>query len=347
MIEALVKSLVVVFVMLTGFAYMTWVERKVMARLQTRYGPNRVGRFGLLQPLADGIKLIFKEELIPAQADRIIFILAPVITVVPTFLIFAVIPMGGTVSVGDTRIAIGLADINVAILYILAITSIAVYGIALAGWSSNNKYALLGGLRSTAQMISYELPLALAIVGVLLLSGSMSLIDVVNRQLETFQVGGRNVGVWFIFLQPIAGFIFLITALAETNRAPFDLPEAEQELTAGYHTEYSGMKFALFFMAEYIKMIAVSALSVTFFFGGWLPPFPNLLHGLWEAIGGFTWLSPIWFGGKVLVLLVFMVWIRATLPRLRYDQLMDFGWKFMLPLSLLNVVVTAGIMAFL
>jgi len=347
MIEALVKSLVVVLVMLTGFAYMTWVERKVMARLQTRYGPNRVGPFGLLQPLADGIKLIFKEELIPAQADRIIFILAPVITVVPTFLLFAVIPMGGTVSVGDTRIAIGLADINVAILYILAITSIAVYGIALAGWSSNNKYALLGGLRSTAQMISYELPLALAIVGVLLVSGSMSLLDVVNRQLETFQVGGRNVGVWFIFLQPIAGFIFLITALAETNRAPFDLPEAEQELTAGYHTEYSGMKFALFFMAEYIKMIAVSALSVTFFFGGWLPPFPNLLHGLWEAIGGFTWLSPIWFGGKVLVLLVFMVWIRATLPRLRYDQLMDFGWKFMLPLSLLNVVVTAGIMAFL
>jgi NADH-quinone oxidoreductase subunit H len=347
MIEALVKSLVVVFVMLTGFAYMTWVERKVMARLQTRYGPNRVGPFGLLQPLADGIKLIFKEELIPAQADRIIFILAPVITVVPTLLLFAVVPMGGTLSVGDSNIILGLSDINVAILYVLAITSIAVYGIALAGWSSNNKYALLGGLRSTAQMISYELPLALAIVGVLLLSGSMSLVDVVNRQLETFQVGGRNIGVWFIFLQPLAGFIFLITALAETNRAPFDLPEAEQELTAGYHTEYSGMKFALFFMAEYIKMIAVSALSVTFFFGGWLPPFPNLLQGLWEAIGGFTWLSPIWFGGKVLILLVFMVWIRATLPRLRYDQLMDFGWKFMLPLSLLNVVVTAGIMAFL
>lgn len=347
MLEALVKSVVVVVVMLTGFAYMTWVERKVMARLQTRYGPNRVGPFGLLQPLADGIKLIFKEELIPAQADRIIFILAPVITVVPTLLLFAVIPMGGTLSVGDTNIVLGLSDINVAVLYVLAITSIAVYGIALAGWSSNNKYALLGGLRSTAQMISYELPLALAIVGVLLLTGSMSMIDVVNRQLETFQVGGRNIGVWFIFLQPIAGFIFLITALAETNRAPFDLPEAEQELTAGYHTEYSGMKFALFFMAEYIKMIAVSALSVTFFFGGWLPPFPNLLHGLWEAIGGFTWLSPIWFGSKVLILLVFMVWIRATLPRLRYDQLMHFGWKFMLPLSLLNVVVTAGLMTFL
>lgn len=336
MIEALIKSLAIVVTMLTGFAYMTWIERKGVARLQTRYGPNRVGPFGLLQPLADGIKLIFKEELIPAQADRIIFVLAPIITVVPALLIFAVIPMGGTVRAGGAEIALGLADINVAVLYILAITSIAVYGIALAGWASNNKYALLGGLRSTAQMISYELPLALAIVGVLLLSGSMSLNDMVTRQKET--------GVWFIFVQPIAGFIFLITALAETNRAPFDLPEAEQELTAGYHTEYSGMKFAIFFMAEYIKMIAVSALAVTFFFGGWLPPFPNLLRGLWEAIGGFTWLSPIWFGGKVLVLLVMMVWIRATLPRLRYDQLMHFGWKFLLPLALLNVVLTAGLL---
>ncbi len=347
MIEALIKSLVIILVMLTGFAYMTWVERKVIARLQTRYGPNRAGPFGLFQPVADGLKLIFKEELIPAQADRIIFVLAPVVTLVPTLLLFAVIPVGNTISVGGTEVALGLSDINVAVLYVLAITSIAVYGIALAGWASNNKYALLGGLRSTAQMISYELPLALAIVGVLLLSGSMSLDDIVQRQLETIEVGGRDISIWFIFLQPIAGFIFLITALAETNRAPFDLPEAEQELTAGYHTEYSGMKFALFFMAEYIKMIAVSALSVTFFFGGWLPPFPNLLHGLWDAIGGFTWLSPIWFGGKVLVLLVVMVWLRATLPRLRYDQLMHFGWKFMLPLSLLNVVATAGILVFL
>jgi NADH-quinone oxidoreductase subunit H len=336
MLEALIKSLVIVATMLTGFAYMTWVERKVVARLQTRYGPNRVGRFGLLQPLADGIKLIFKEELIPAQADRVIFVLAPIITVVPALLIFAVIPMGGALRIGGTEIALGLADINVAVLYVLAITSIAVYGIALAGWASNNKYALLGGVRSTAQMISYELPLALAIVGVLLLSGSMSLNDVVGRQEKT--------GVWFIFVQPIAGFIFLITALAETNRAPFDLPEAEQELTAGYHTEYSGMKFALFFMAEYIKMIAVSALAVTFFFGGWLPPFPNLLRGLWEAAGGFTWLSPVWFGAKVLLLLMMMVWIRATLPRLRYDQLMHFGWKFLLPLALLNVVLTAGVL---
>lgn len=343
MVEALIKSLVVVVVMLTGFAYMTWIERKLMARLQTRYGPNRVGPFGLLQPLADGIKLIFKEELIPSQADRVIFVLAPIITLMPALMLFAVVPMGNTVTIGSTRIALAITDLNVAVLYVLAITSVAVYGIALAGWASNNKYALLGGLRSTAQMISYELPLALAIVGVLLLSGSMSLNDIVQRQLETFRDGG----VWFIFLQPIAGFIFLITALAETNRAPFDLPEAEQELTAGYHTEYSGIKFALFFMAEYIKMIAVSALAVTFFFGGWLPPFPNLLRGLWEAIGGFSWLSPLWFGGKVLLLLIVMVWIRATLPRLRYDQLMHFGWKFMLPLALLNVVATAGIMVLL
>jgi NADH-quinone oxidoreductase subunit H len=347
MIEALVKSLVIVVVMLTGFAYMTWVERKVMARLQTRYGPNRVGPFGLLQPLADGLKLIFKEELIPAQADRVIFILAPVITLVPALLLFAVVPMGGTVPIGGAEIPLALADINVAVLYILGITSIAVYGIALAGWASNNKYALLGGLRSTAQMISYELPLALAIVGVLLLSGSMSLNEIVQRQMRTLQVAGRDVGVWFIFLQPIAGLIFMITALAETNRAPFDLPEAEQELTAGFHTEYSGMKFALFFMAEYVKMIAVAALAVTFFFGGWLPPFPNLLRGLWEAIGGFTWLSPLWFGSKVLVLLLVMVWVRATLPRLRYDQLMSLGWKLLLPLALLNVVVTAGVMVLL
>jgi NADH-quinone oxidoreductase subunit H len=338
------KSLVIVVVLLTGFAYMTWVERKVMARLQTRYGPNRVGVFGLLQPLADGLKLIFKEELIPAQADRVVFVLAPVVTLVPALLLFAVIPMGGTINVNDAEITLGLADINVAVLYVLATTSIAVYGIALAGWASNNKYALLGGLRSTAQMISYELPLALAIVGVLLITGSMSMNDIVQKQ-RLIHIRGTDIGIWFIFLQPIAGFIFLITALAETNRAPFDLPEAEQELTAGYHTEYSGLKFALFFMAEYIKMIAVSALSVTFFFGGWLPPFPNLLQDWWESIGGFTWLSPIWFGGKVLILLIVMVWIRATLPRLRYDQLMAFGWKFLLPLALLNVLLTAGFMA--
>jgi len=347
MIEALVKSLVIVVVMLTGFAYMTWIERKLMARLQNRFGPNRTGPFGLLQPLADGIKLIFKEELVPSQANRVIFILSPVITLVPALLLFAVVPMGNKVNLDGGEITLALTDLNVAVLYILAITTVAVYGITLAGWSSNNKYALLGSLRSAAQMISYELPLALAIVGVLLLSGSMSLNDIVQRQWATFQVGQQDISVWFIFLQPIAAYIFLVTALAETNRAPFDLSEAEQELTAGYHTEYSGIKFALFFMAEYVKMIAISALAVTLFFGGWLPPFPNLLRQFWLSIGGFTWLTPVCFGGKVLLLLIVMVWIRATLPRLRYDQLMSFSWKFMLPLSLFNIVLTAGIMLFL
>jgi NADH-quinone oxidoreductase subunit H len=262
-------------------------------------------------------------------------------------MLFAVIPIGGTINAQGAELELVLSDINVGVLFVLATASIAVYGIALAGWASNNKYALLGGLRSTAQMISYELPLALAIVGVLMLSGSMRLSAIIQSQWETVQIGGREISIWFVFLQPIAAFIFLITALAETNRAPFDLPEAEQELTAGYHTEYSGIKFSLFFMAEYIKMIAVSALSVTLFFGGWLPPLPNLLRGVWESVGGFTWLSPVWFGIKVLVLLVMMVWIRATLPRLRYDQLMSFGWKFLMPLALLNVVLTAFIMVLL
>jgi NADH-quinone oxidoreductase subunit H len=339
MVEALIKSLIIVVVMLTGFAYMTWIERKLMARLQTRFGPNRAGPFGLLQPLADGLKLIFKEELIPSQADRVIFVLAPVITVMPALMLFAVVPMGGTISLGSTHIALAITDVNVAVLYVLSITSVAVYGIALAGWASNNKYALLGGLRSTAQMISYELPLALAIVGVLLLSGSMSLNDIVQRQMETLRIGGRDISVWFIFLQPIAGFVFLITALAETNRAPFDLPEAEQELTAGYHTEYSGMKFALFFMAEYIKMIAVSMIGATLFFGGFLGPDLSGIVG--ENINNL--LGPVWLFLKVILLLFGMVWLRATSPRFRYDRLMAFGWKILLPLALLNVLITSVI----
>ena len=341
MMQAIVKSLVIVVVMLTGFIYMTWIERKVIARLQARHGPKRVGPFGLLQPLADGLKLIFKQELIPAQADRVTFVLAPIITLLPALLLLAVVPMGGA------EATLGLSDVNVAALYVLAVTSIAVLGSALGGWASGNEYALLGGLRSAVQMMSYELPLALAIVGVLLLSGSMSMNDIVQRQMTTFYVSGRDVGVWFIFLQPIAAFIFLITALAEANRAPFDPFEAEGELTASFYVEYSGIKFALFFMAGYVKMMAVSALAVTFFFGGWLPPLPNLLHGFWEAIGGFTWLAPLWFGGKVLACWMLMVWIRATLPRLRYDQLMGLAWKFLLPLALLNVVLTAGLMVLL
>ncbi|RMF29090.1 MAG: NADH-quinone oxidoreductase subunit NuoH, partial [Chloroflexi bacterium] len=338
-IEAIIKSIILIVLLLTGFAYMTWIERKMVARFQVRYGPNRVGPFGLLQPVADGIKLLFKEEVAPAQADKTLFTLAPVITVVPALILLAVVPIGGQVTLFGRPIAFAITDINVGILYVLAVTSISVYGIVLAGWASNSKYPLLGGLRSSAQMISYELAMGLAILGVLLLAGSMSMHEIVRRQMEG--------GVWYVFLQPVAAIIFILTGLAEVNRAPFDMPEAEQELTAGYHTEYSGMKFALFFMAEYVKMIGVSGLAVTLFFGGWLPPFPNLLRGLWEAIGGFTWLSPLWFTAKVLVLLVVMVWLRATLPRFRYDRLMAFGWKVLLPLALLNVIVTAGVLALL
>ncbi len=338
-IEATIKSIILIVLLLTGFAYMTWIERKMVARFQVRYGPNRVGPFGLLQPVADGIKLLFKEEVAPAQADKTLFTLAPVITVVPALILLAVVPIGGQVTLFGRSISFAITDINVGILYVLAITSISVYGIVLAGWASNSKYPLLGGLRSSAQMISYELAMGLAILGVLLLAGSMSMHEIVRRQMEG--------GVWYAFLQPVAAVVFILTGLAEVNRAPFDMPEAEQELTAGYHTEYSGMKFALFFMAEYVKMIGVSGLAVTLFFGGWLPPFPNLLRGLWEAIGGFTWLSPLWFTAKVLVLLVVMVWLRATLPRFRYDRLMAFGWKVLLPLALLNVIVTAGVLALL
>ncbi len=338
-IEATIKSIILIVLLLTGFAYMTWIERKMVARFQVRYGPNRVGPFGLLQPVADGIKLLFKEEVAPAQADKTLFTLAPVITVVPALILLAVVPIGGQVTLFGRPISFAITDINVGILYVLAVTSISVYGIVLAGWASNSKYPLLGGLRSSAQMISYELAMGLAILGVLLLAGSMSMHEIVRRQMEG--------GVWYVFLQPVAAVVFILTGLAEVNRAPFDMPEAEQELTAGYHTEYSGMKFALFFMAEYVKMIGVSGLAVTLFFGGWLPPFPNLLRGLWEAIGGFTWLSPLWFTAKVLVLLVVMVWLRATLPRFRYDRLMAFGWKVLLPLALLNVIVTAGVLALL
>jgi NADH-quinone oxidoreductase subunit H len=339
LIESLVKSAIIVFVLLTAFAYMTLTERKVAALLQTRVGPNRAGPFGLLQPVADGIKLVFKEELIPAGADKLIFMLAPIITVIPALVILAVVPWGpdapltccsvtlpGLPTLGGEYFTLqhglGLTDLNVGMLYILSVASIAVYGVVLAGWASDNKYAMLGGIRSSAQMVSYEIALGLSIVGPLMLAGSMSMSDIVAAQDR----------VWFVILQPVAAFIFYVAALAEVNRAPFDMPEAEQELTAGYHTEYSGMKFALFFMAEYIKMIGVSAIFVTLFLGGWRGPgaeqFPLL--GL-----GYFWL-------KVAGSLVFMIWLRSTHPRLRYDRLMALGWKVLLPLALANVLVTAA-----
>ena len=322
LIEWTIKSVVIFGIILGGFAYLTLFERRVLARMQTRIGPNRAGPWGLLQPVADGIKLIFNEELIPEQADRVLFVLAPVITVVPALIILAVIPFGPEVTLFGHSYYLGLAsNVNVGVLYILAVASIAVYGIVIAGWASGNKYALMGGVRSTAQMVSYELALALAFVGPIMLAGSMSVDAIIEGQRQLS---------WYILVQPLGFLIFLIAAVAEINRAPFDMPEAEQELVAGYHAEYSGMKFALFFMAEYGKMIAVSFIAATIFLGGYLGPFLDR----WPLLG------PVYLFIKVVALLFFIVWLRATFPRFRYDQLMAFGWKVLLPLGLLNVVIT-------
>jgi len=319
--EWVIKSVVIILVMTGGFAYVTWYERRVLARMQVRIGPNRVGWQGLLQPVADGIKLIFKEELIPAGADKLIFVLAPVITVIPALIVTAVIPWGSTVELFGRSVSLQLADINVGVLYILSVTSISIYGITLAGWSSNNKYAMLGGLRATAQMISYELALGMSFVGPILWAGSMCMNTIVEAQK----------GLWFVFIMPVSFVIFVIASLAEVNRSPFDMPEAEQELTAGYHAEYSSMKFALFFMAEYIKMIAVSMIGASLFLGGYQGPFIDVLPGL----------GPVYLFIKVALWLFFMIWVRATLPRFRYDRLMAFGWKVLVPLSLFSIVITA------
>jgi NADH-quinone oxidoreductase subunit H len=323
-LEWTLKSAFLLAVLLTGFMYLTYYERKALARIQVRIGPNRAGPGGVLQPVADGLKLIFKEELIPAQAYKIVFVLAPIITVIPALVILAVLPWGTSITLFGREIQLSLTDINVAALYIVSIASISVYGIVLAGWSSNNKYAMLGGMRSSAQMISYELALGLAIIGPIMIAGSMSLQTIVAAQNP----------IWFVVYQPIGALIFFISVIAEVNRAPFDMPEAEQELTAGYHTEYSGLKFALFFMAEYIKMIAVSAIAATLFFGGYRGPFVDQLPIL----------GPLYLAAKVLILLFVMIWVRATLPRIRYDRLMAFGWKLLLPLALANIVVTAVLM---
>ncbi len=323
-----IKSVVIITIILGGFAYLTLFERRALARIQVRIGPNRAGPFGLLQPVADGLKLLFKEEVIPTGADKLMFILAPVITVVPVLILLAVIPLGPEMTILGRSISLGLAsNINVGVLYILAVASIAVYGIVIAGWSSNSKYALLGALRATAQMVSYELALGLAFIGPILLANSMNLEVIVGAQRSN----------WFVLWQPVGFLIFILASIAEVNRAPFDMPEAEQELTAGYHAEYSGLKFALFFMAEYGKMIAVSFIAATLFLGGYWGPFLDQAPIL----------GPVYLIVKVLVLLFFMIWVRATLPRFRYDRLMAFGWKILLPLALLNVVVTGGLVVVL
>ncbi len=337
--EWVFKSIFILIASTAGFAYMTLYERRALAKIQARIGPNRAGPFGLLQPVADGIKLIFKEELIPSKADKFIFIVAPVITVFPALIITGTTPLGGTVNLFGRQVALQLAEVNVGVLYVMAVTSISVYGITLAGWSSNNKYATLGGLRSTAQMISYEIAMGFAFIVPVLLAGSMSLKDIVDAQ--------KN--IWFVLLQPGAAFILFISMLAETNRAPFDMPEAEQELTAGYHTEYSGMKFALFFMAEYIKIIAVSMIFTTLFLGGYYLPFQGAIESFCASVPWLNWfnvvlpyLGPLVLFFKVAFVLFVFIWVRATLPRIRYDRLMSFGWKVTFPLALLSVLVTAA-----
>ena len=323
-------TIFVFFMLLSSAAAMVYVERKVAAFLQQRVGPYLVGPKGLLQPLADVVKLMFKEELRPRAADAFLFALAPIISATCAFAAFAVVPFGGDTTLFGLipeGLRLQVADVNVAILVVFAIASMSVYGIVLAGWSSNSKYSLLGGLRSSAQMISYELSYAMALASVLVVANSLSLTDIVNRQAGTwFGVIPR----WFIFLQPLGFLVYLTAGIAETNRAPFDFPEAEQELVAGYHTEYSSMSFAMFFLAEYINMVTVSAVATDLFLGGWNGPF------LSESIG---WL---WFLLKVAAILFFYVWMRWTLPRYRYDQLMRFGWKVLLPVSVVNLLVTAA-----
>lgn len=322
LVLAIIKVAVVVGVMLLIIAYLIWVERKVMAHMQVRLGPMRVGWHGLLQPIADGLKLIFKEDIIPAKASKVIFVLAPVIAVVPALLAIAVIPFGDSISILGQSIDMVITDVNIGILFILAVTSVGVYGIILAGWSSNNKYSLLGALRSAAQMISYELSLGLSLIGVIMISQSLSLVEIVDSQAK----------YWFILLQPLGFLIYAISAIAETNRCPFDLPEAETELVAGFHTEYSSMKFALFFMAEYANIITVSAVGVTFFFGGWRGPY----------------LPPVvWFLIKMALCIFFFIWLRSTFPRFRYDQLMKFGWKILLPVALANILITGLVIVLL
>jgi NADH-quinone oxidoreductase subunit H len=341
---SILKVVVVLVITLTAVAYTVLLERKVLGRIQNRWGPSRVGPFGLLQPLADGIKLFLKEDLMPIASERPLFIIAPIIALTCALISIAVVPFGGmqTVKVNNVSIQMfNVADLNIGLLVILGITSIGVYGIALSGWSSNNKFALLGSLRATSQMISYELALGLSLVGVVLRAQSLSLRDIVNSQ------SAHGILSWNVFggFQFVAFFIYLMAAYAETNRAPFDLPEAESELVAGYHTEYSSMKFAMFFMAEYANMITVSCVATLLFLGGASSPLGHLLP---DDFGGpvLAAIFPIlWFVVKVLFFLLLYIWVRGTLPRFRYDQLMSFGWKFLLPLAMVNIIVTSLVIA--
>ena len=324
----LLKILVVLNATLVAITYMVLLERKVIAWAQSRLGPMRVGFHGILQSVADVVKLMIKEDITPVRADKWVFTVAPIISMVPALIVYAVIPFGPTVHLFGREVSLYIADINVGLLYIVSVASVGVYGIILAGWASNSKYPLLASLRASAQLISYEVAVTLTLVSVIMMAGTLSMVGIVKAQLQQ--------GVWYIFAQPVAFVLVLIGGLAETNRAPFDLPEAEQELTGGFHTEYSGMRFALFFLAEYANMIVVSSVVTTLFLGGWLRPFPNVAAlGFLDFIPSWTW-----FLAKSLVFLYIFIWVRATLPRYRYDQLMRLGWKVLIPLAIANLVVT-------
>jgi NADH-quinone oxidoreductase subunit H len=325
----LLKIVIVLIATLTAVSYMVLLERKVIAWTQARLGPMRVGPHGILQPIADALKLMVKEDITPVRADKWVFTLAPILAMVPALIVYAVIPFGPAVNVFGRQVTLYIADINVGLLYIVSVTSVGVYGIILAGYASNSKYPMLASLRASAQLISYEVAVTLTLVSVVLVAGTLSMVGIVEAQ--------REAHVWYIFAQPVAFALIVIGGLAETNRAPFDLPEAEQELTGGFHTEYSGMRFALFFLAEYANMIVVSSVATTLFLGGYLRPFPNV------AALSFLDVVPswVWFLLKSFAFLYFFVWIRATLPRYRYDQLMRLGWKVLIPIAIANLIVTA------
>jgi NADH-quinone oxidoreductase subunit H len=327
-IEALAKNLLVITCMMVYFMYVTWGERKILGRMQLRYGPNRAGIYGLLQPFADAIKNLVKEDVIPSAADKAIFVIAPMISVFAALSMFAVIPFGGTIHLLGREIKLVISDVGIGLLYVFAIATIGEYGIVLGGWSSGNKYGVLGSLRAAAQMISYEVTLGLIIIGTVIMSGSLRLIDIVETQ--------ARIG-WFVIYQPIPFVLYLIAGLAEINRTPFDMPESESELACGFNIEYSSMKFAMYMMAEYLHMITVAAVVTTLFLGGWYGP----------GVSTYAWLGPIWFFIKVSAIIFFFIWERATMPRLRYDQIMAFCWKILLPAALVWLVGTAFVMALL
>jgi NADH-quinone oxidoreductase subunit H len=315
------KAAVLINVVLLMFAYLTWVERKVIGRMQRRYGPNRAGPFGLLQPIADLVKLIRKESFIPTAGIDVLYIGAPVLSAFTALAAFAVIPFGPGWEVAGYQIDGYIANVSISLMLLFALGSVGIYGFIVGGWASESKYSLLGSMRTCAQLVSYEVSLALSVLGIVLMAGSLSLVDIVARQEGDW---------WYVLPQAVGFIVFLIAGTAETNRAPFDLPEAETELVAGYHTEYSGMRWGLFQMAEYVNLILLSALATTLFLGGW--------HGPWDE-----WFGPLWFLLKVGVMIFLFIWLRTTLPRLRYDQLMRFGWKVLLPVATANAVVTAAL----